>query len=269
MKFPVTITAIRQETPTIKSFILDYGEQAFDYLPGQWIDLYLDIDGETEVAGYSITSAPATVPGLAPGDTPRVAAEAGAEAASGAFRDRAGSGQIQLAIKFGAHHRVTRYLHERARVGEKVTISNGSGNFYYRREMGERVVLIGAGVGVTPLLGILRYIHACHREVQVTLLYSVAVPGEILFAPELRAMAASNPNVRLLISVTQPVDTASVTAGPPLLTGRIDADKLRQAGLAEETLYYICGPNDMVDNTAAQLAALGIPEAGIIYEKWW
>lgn len=241
MKFPVTIAAIRQETPTIKSFILDYGEQAFDYLPGQWIDLYLDIDGQTEVAGYSITSSPD-------------------ETGAGSHH-----GQIQLAIKYGANHKVTRYLHERAQVGEQVTISNGSGNFYYRREMGARVVLIGAGVGVTPLLGILRYIHDRHRDVQVTLLYSVAVPEEVLFADELEAMAASNSNVRLLISVTQPEEVAGWRG----LTGRIDADKLRQAGLDARTLYYICGPNDMVDNTAALLAALGIPEANIIYEKWW
>lgn len=240
MKFPVTIAAIRQETPTIKSFILDYGEQAFDYLPGQWIDLYLDVDGHTEVAGYSMTSCPGRGVG-APGH-----------------------GQIQLAIKFGVNHKVTHYLHERARVGEQVTISNGSGNFYYRRAMGTRVVLIGAGVGVTPLLGILRDIHAHHRDVRVTLLYSVAVTEEILFVDELRQMAAVNPHVRVLISVTQP--EREHWSG---LSGRIDAEKLRLAGLDAQTLYYLCGPNEMVDTTAAMLAALGIPAAGIIYEKWW
>ncbi len=232
--FAATITDIRQETPTIKSFVLDYGDQPFEFLPGQWIDLWLDVDGEPAVAGYSMTSAPTR------------------------------RGSIQLAIKYGANHRATRYLHQRARVGEQVSISAGSGSFYYQREMGSRVVLIGAGVGVTPLLSILRHIHQCHRDVEATLLYSVAVPEEVLFADELNAMAESNPNIRLMVSVTQPGET-----GWHGLTGRIDEQKLRLAGLDGETLYYICGPNEMVDSTAAELAALGIPQANIIYEKWW
>jgi len=233
-RFSATITEIRQETPTIKSFVLDYGDQPFEFRPGQWIDLWLDLDGEPAVAGYSMTSAPSR------------------------------RGSIQLAVKYGANHRATRYLHQQARVGEQVTISTGSGNFYYERDMGSRVVLIGAGVGVTPLLSIFRHIHEHHRDVQVTLLYSVAVPEEVLFAEELTAIERSNPNARLLITVTRPEGT-----GWDGLTGRIDADKLRAAGLDEQTLYYICGPNEMVDATAAELAALGIPEANIIYEKWW
>lgn len=233
-KFRATIAKIRQETPTIKSFVLDYGDQPFQFLPGQWIDLWLDIDGEPTVAGYSMTSAPSR------------------------------RGSIQLAIKYGAHHRATRYLHQRARVGEPVTISSGSGSFYYQRDMGARVVLVGAGVGVTPLLSILRHVNECHRDVDITLLYSVAVPEEVLFAEELAAIAAENPRVRLLITVTQPGGT-----GWRGLTGRIDAEKLRLAGLDGETVYFICGPNEMVDSTAALLAALGIPEPHIIYEKWW
>lgn len=234
MKFQARITEIRQETPTIKSFVLDYDGQPFSFLPGQWIDLVLVIDGETAVAGYSMTSSPL----------------------------RAGS--IQLAVKYSANHKVTRYLHERARVGEQVTISNGSGTFYYRREMGDRLVLIGAGVGVTPLLSILRFVHEAHPEVSVTLLYSAAVPREILFADELQRMAAQNPRIRLLISVTKPAGS-----GWDGLTGRIDADKLRLAGLDTANLYYICGPSDMVDDTAAELTRLGMPRERIIFEKWW
>lgn len=233
-RFPATITEIRQETPTIKSFILDYGEQRFEFLPGQWVDLQLEVDGESAVAGYSMTSPPSR------------------------------RGSIQLAIKYGANHKATRHLHQCARIGDRVVISAGSGSFYYQRQMGARVVLIGAGVGVTPLLSILRHIHEHHRDVGVTLLYSVAVPEEVLFADELAAVAETNSNARILISVTQPDGT-----GWKGRTGRIDKEKLREAGLDTETLYYICGPNAMVDTTAALLAELGIPEKHIIYEKWW
>jgi ferredoxin-NADP reductase len=47
------IINIRQETPIVKVLTLDLQGQAFNFLPGQWIDCYAEIDGKQEVAGYS------------------------------------------------------------------------------------------------------------------------------------------------------------------------------------------------------------------------
>lgn len=232
--FPATISAIRQETPTIKSFVLECAAPEFEFLPGQWLDLHVELSGRDEVGGYSMINAPR------------------------------GDGRIELAVKYSETHAVTRYLHEQARVGDHVAVSNGSGTFYYRRSMGERVVLIGAGVGVTPLLSIMRHIHRAEPGVDVTLLYSVAVPEEVLFADALAQMSQEREKTRVLITVTQPED--STWTG---LTGRIDADKLSKAGLRRDTVYFICGPGEMVDNTAQMLLDLGIEERNIVFEKWW
>jgi ferredoxin-NADP reductase len=232
--FPARISAIRQETPTIKSFVLECPAPDFEFLPGQWLDLHVELGGHDAVGGYSMINAPR------------------------------GDGRIELAVKHSDTHAVTRYLHEQARVGDCVSVSNGSGTFYYRRSMGDRVVLIGAGVGVTPLLSIMRHIQGEEPDVDVTLLYSVAVPEEILFAEELAQMNLERENTHLLITVTQP--QGSEWTG---LTGRIDADKLAEAGLSQDTVYFICGPGEMVDNTARMLLRLGIPEPHVVYEKWW
>lgn len=232
--FPAIISAIRQETPTIKSFVLQCAAPEFEFLPGQWLDLHVELGGRDEVGGYSMINAPR------------------------------GDGRIELAVKYSDTHTVTRYLHEQARVGDRVAVSNGSGTFYYRRSMGERVVLIGAGVGVTPLLSIMRHIHRDESGVDVTLLYSVAVAEEVLFADELAQMNRERDKTRVLITVTQPQGTK--WSG---LTGRIDADKLAKAGLNADTVYFICGPGEMVDNTAQMLLDLGIPERNVVFEKWW
>jgi len=232
--FPATIVAIRQETPTIKSFVLECSAAAFAFMPGQWIDLHVEIAGHDEVGGYSMINAPR------------------------------GDGRIELAIKYSDTHAVTRYLHENARVGDRVAVSNGSGSFYYEPGMGDRVVLIGAGVGVTPLLSIMRHISSEQPQVEVTLLYSVAVPEEVLFAEELAQMRRTREKTRVLITVTQPQGTRWTG-----LTGRIDARKLAEAGLSQGTVYFICGPGEMVDNTARMLVELGVPEHKVIFEKWW
>ena len=95
---PVTIAAIRQETPSIKGFELDLLEQEFEFLPGQWIDCYAETMGLMEVAGYSITSSPLST-------------------------DR-----IEIAVKLEGENPVTHLLHKRAEIGTSSTWSAARGS---------------------------------------------------------------------------------------------------------------------------------------------
>ena len=85
MKIPVTIASIEEETPTVKSFRLDLRRQDFRFSPGQWIDCYVEINGKTEIAGYSMTSSPLD------------------------------QGTIDIAVKRVGENPVTHYLHDKAR----------------------------------------------------------------------------------------------------------------------------------------------------------
>lgn len=232
MRIPARIAEIRQETPTIKSFVIAYDEAPFEFLPGQWIDLYAEVDGELRVGGYSMTSTPLQ------------------------------RGSIQLALKYSDSHALTHFMHARAQVGDTVWISQGSGEFYFQPGMSEHVVLIGAGIGVTPMLSILRYVYEAVPEVRATLLYGVAVPEEILFREELERMAQSE-RIELLVTVSQPAQDWNG------LRGRIDEAMLQRTGLNPQALYYLCGPPGMVEETALALEALGIRSERIRYEKWW
>ena len=121
MRFPATITRIRQETPTIKSFHLDLGGRSINFQAGQWVDFFVTLEGAEAVGGYSITSSPAV------------------------------QTSIGLAIRRDAGgHPATSWLHEEARVGDEVEVSLG-GDFIYEPDEAESVVLIGGGIGLTPL----------------------------------------------------------------------------------------------------------------------
>ena len=233
MKIPATILAVSQETPTVKSINLDLGGQDFSFLPGQWIDCYVEIDGHEEVAGFSMTSSPLV------------------------------HGSIDLAVKLLGENPVTHYLHERATVGDIVYVEGGQGEFYYRREMGDSLVLIGGGIGITPLMSIMRYVDEAAPEVRATLLYSAKSPDELLFRDVLAQMAGRNGAVRCLFSVTQPV--ARPWDG---LTGRIDAAMVARAGIDLDALLYLCGPPPMITDVAATLEGLGVPAGRIKYELW-
>ena len=231
--FNAIITHIQQETPSVKSFRLSVATPPFHFLAGQWIDLHVEIDGKTQVGGYSMTSSPM-------------------------LTDR-----LELAIKSSTRHPVTYWLHEQAKIGDGVRISGGQGVFVYQPEMSQRVVLVGAGVGVTPLISIFRYIADAVPATHATLVYSIPSPDEFLFRSEIEHLTLHHFNLHSLVTVTQPDKTWHGRIG------RIDAELLKSAGMSADTLYYLCGPPGMVEDVSSVLGSLGVPASRIIFEKWW
>ncbi|MHB0916355.1 MAG: ferredoxin--NADP reductase [Thiobacillus sp.] len=231
--FDAQIAAITPATPSIHVLRLAIADPAFRFLPGQWVDLSIEAGGATHTSGYSITTSPIH------------------------------QGEIELAIKASAHHPVARWVHEQARVGDAIRISQGQGPFVYLPEMSDNVVLIGGGVGITPLLSIFRHVRDARLPTQTHLVYSVSDSREILFRDELDAAARSHDNLHVSVTVTQ------ADADWHGLTGRIDPVKLHSLDVPDDTLYYLCGPKGMVEDMSTLLHDLGVPMNRIIFEKWW
>jgi ferredoxin-NADP reductase len=234
MIIPVRIETIKQETPTVKSYTLDLMGQEFSFMPGQWIDCYAEIDGRQGLAGYTMTSSPTA------------------------------RGTIEIAVRYSEDNPVTRFLHEAADVGDLLQIEGGQGDFYYRRDMGDSLVLIAGGIGVTPLMSILRYVDAAEPDVRATLLYSAKSPSELIFRHDLEEMATRNEKIRCILTVTgsgdEPWDGRF---------GRIDSTLFKESWLDPDALFYICGPPPMGPDMAELLEDLGVPASRIRYEQWW
>jgi ferredoxin-NADP reductase len=231
--FDAQIAAITPATPSILALRLAIPDAGFRFLPGQWVDLSIEVDGTTQTSGYSITTSPIH------------------------------QGEIELAIKSSARHPVARWVHEHARVGDRVRVSQGQGPFVYLPEMSDNVVLIGGGVGVTPLLSIFRHVRDAALSTRAHLLYSVSDSREILFRDELESAARMHDNLHVSFTVTQP------DVHWHGLTGRVDPVKLHALDVPDDTLYYLCGPKGMVEDMSTLLHDLGVPMSRIIFEKWW
>jgi ferredoxin-NADP reductase len=230
---PVKILEIRQETPTVKSLSLDLMGQEFHFHPGQWVDCYADIGGERLIAGYTLTS-------------------------STAVRET-----IELAVKEG-DNLVTRFIHAEAAEGDTLYVDGGQGEVYYSREMGDSLVLIAGGIGITPLISMVRTVKDTHPDVEATLLYSARSPSELVFREALEATADEHPNIRCFFTVTGP--DVEVWAGR---RGRIDRELLIDAGANKCDLYFLSGPASMAEAIKEILRGLGVPEGSIRYEQWW
>ena len=224
------IESITPATPTIRIFQLTCADSSFYRLAGQWINITREIDGETITASFSIASSPAS------------------------------PNQIELAIRYSDQHVLTRWLHESARPGDRLHISDGQGDFVWHPDMPEPLLLIGAGTGIAPLMSIYRL--AAARRKPATLVYSITSQQEYLYRKELAALVNGN-TIRQITTLTRPDPTWQGK------TGRINRALLHEAGLSATTRCYLCGPREMVDDMADTLISMGVPENNVIFEKWW
>lgn len=227
----VKIKEIHQETPTVRTITLDTQGQPFNFYPGQWIDCYADIDGKREIVGYSMASAPTT------------------------------KGTFQLAIK-QSDNPVTTYIHTNAKKGDTLYVEGGQGKIYYTDEMSKNVILLSAGIGVAPMMSILRYINDSQRDVTATFVQSASIKDELIFHIELLETEKRNPQIEYIFTLTR--ETL-----PEVRSGKIDEGLLMSLNLDEDPLFFICGPSQMIESSVQILKDLGVSESRMKYELWW
>jgi ferredoxin-NADP reductase len=120
-------------------------------------------------------------------------------------------------------------------------------------------MLVGGGSGVVPLMSMLGHRVAAGSDVPVRLLYSARSPEDVIYADELRRLAAM-PGIEVVYTYTR-----QQPAGWTGFARRIDRAMLDEVAWkpAERPLIYVCGPTQLVEATASALLDLG-HEAGRI-----
>ena len=234
LDFDGTIVRIEQQSPTVKSFLFDLGGAQMTFLPGQWVDLYIDTGLSAEVGGYSIISSP-----LQPG-------------------------VIEMAVKKLPLSRAATYLHDRAKEGDSFIIRGGFGEFYFDQSRIGPFALVAGGIGITPFMSMLRYIDEAGLDVRVTLIYSAREASELLFREELEQLAARNAGISSVFTVTGP--GSQDWDGR---CGRITPALIQEQGLPPDSLYYLCGPPGFEAEVSALLGNLGVSPGHIKVERWW
>jgi ferredoxin-NADP reductase len=150
-----TVTAIKQETPRVKSFRIEL-PMWMPHLPGQHYDVRLTApDGYRAQRSYSVASSPLD------------------------------EGEIELTIDRLEDGEVSPYFHDVVAEGDQVEVRGPFASYFVWR--GEKpVLLVGGGSGVVPLMAILRHRRRTMPEVPMRLVYSVRRADDVIYADELR-----------------------------------------------------------------------------------
>jgi ferredoxin-NADP reductase len=187
------------------------------HTPGQYIRLGVDVNGVRQWRAYSVTS-----------DLGRT------------------DGCITVTVKAIPDGKVSNHLVHRTRPGTIVQLDQAAGEFVLPDERPAKALFVTAGSGLTPVMGMLRN-RAADDTTDVVLVHSAPTPDDVLFASELRTLAADG-RIRL---VEQHTD----------VHGMLDA-----AAIADlvpdlhERATYACGPVGMLEALEEHWATAGLAE---------
>jgi ferredoxin-NADP reductase/Fe-S-cluster-containing hydrogenase component 2 len=198
-------------------------EIPFDYLPGQFLTLLIAPGGISTRRSYTIASTPTR-------------------------RDR-----IEITVKREDHGLVSRFLHDELKPGDEVEAEAPNGTFYFTGTEAASILLIGGGVGITPMMSAARYLTDIGWPGTAHLVLGFRTSADYIFRDEIAQLQARNPNLRVTVTMSRADDAWNGRKG------QIDGPLLGEtlSGIAYERAH-ICGPPSMMESVKSALLELGM-----------
>jgi ferredoxin-NADP reductase/MOSC domain-containing protein YiiM len=229
---PLRVTRLVRETSTVESVYLEPadGSTPPPALAGQYLTLRVAGAGQpAPVRSYSLSSAP-------------------------------GASAYRISVKREPHGVVSGYLSKSLRAGATIDVAAPRGEFTLGPGSGP-VLLISAGIGVTPVLAMLHQLAADRSEREIWWIYGARGPREQPLAAEAQALLAGLPNGKKHVYYSQA--TAAERRAHQAEPGHITQDTLAALTLPASADAYICGPAAFMTSVQDTLAAIGVDAARI------
>lgn len=165
------------------------------------------------------------------------------------------SGEYRISVKRELHGLCSTYLTTALRPGESLEAAAPRGDFVLDEDS-RPVVLLSAGIGVTPMLAMLHELTATHSPREVWWLHGARRPEEHPLAAEAHALLAALPNAREHVFYS--ASTPSDLGGSGTHAGRLNADAVAALDIPVTGSAYICGPKQFMANMQQALAGVGV-----------
>jgi ferredoxin-NADP reductase len=172
----------------------------------------------------------------------------------------------RISIKREPNGAAGAYVEDRLRVGDVIDASAPRGSFTLKQGDGP-VVLLSAGIGLTPVLAMLHALAASGSRRDVWWVHGARNGAEHAFAAEARALLKSLPGGHSHIRYSAPGagDRLAVDFDGP---GRLDVQVLKELGAPREADFYLCGPGAFMSARTADLMNWGVSAARLHSENF-
>lgn len=170
------------------------------------------------------------------------------------------AGTYRISVKQEPRGAASSYLNQRLRPGMLLDVAAPRGDFVLDGGANP-VLLISAGIGVTPVLSILHELVASRSERDVWWLHGARGPNEHPFATEAHELLTSllHAHEHVFYSAATPPERYRAHAAP----GRLTPQALADLAIPAEATAYICGPASFMTGIRDALASLGVRPAAI------
>jgi len=240
--FQMKIKDVRKETNQANTLVFEWPEKPFHYQPGQFLTLILPIKGKEVRRSYSLCSSPDT------NENPAITVK------------RIESGQV------------SNFLNDHMKKGDSFDVMEPAGHFVpsLNQERAKKYVMFAAGSGITPIMSIIKSILTVESQSMVTLVYQNRDEDSIIFEEELRRLSEQNDKRLHVIDVlSRPLKEWNGYRGR-LNTATTSNILMDIAGnKINKQEYFLCGPNDFMQQVLNTLVDFEVPENQIHKESFY
>lgn len=198
------VAEVIEETPSTRTLVLQPNALWQGAIAGQFVRVRVEINGRQIERVYSLSSCP-------------------------------GQRRLAITVKRQEGGLVSNFLHDCVKLGDVLTISQAAGDFVLPQRLPEKILLLSAGSGITPVMAMLRDLQARQYQGDLVFLHVCRAQDDFIFGGELQTIAADFPALRLMSHFSQTAsrfDVSTMQRMVPDLTQR-------------ET--WMCGPLALMD----------------------
>jgi ferredoxin-NADP reductase len=212
------IVAVQAETADAATILIQPGRDWQGHQPGQYLQIGVDVDGVRLWRCYSLTHGPRP------------------------------DGHISITVKAIPGGVVSQHLVHEVRPGQMVHLQQAAGDFVLPLPMPEQILMVTAGSGITPVIGMLRnlFSRTTPPAADITLLHVNQTEPDSIFKDELRALAAAG-----RISLVEHFDDRDGILDLARLEALVPDVSRRSA--------YACGPSGLLDALEQWYDERGLP----------
>jgi ferredoxin-NADP reductase len=229
-------TQRKRENPDVTSFILEPCDEApiGPVLPGQYVTVSMPIASGARQRSYSVSR-------------------------------RTDGKSLRISVRRVGAGGVSDLLHDLVDIGTELLVGVPAGRFVLSSPPARKVVLVSAGVGITPLLPMLDELAREDRGREIWFVHAARDAAHHLFEEEAREIAAraANGGVTLISCYSRPQEGDRCD-----FTGRLDSEFIAGLLPIKEADFYICGPDTFMTSVRDGLVERGAEAGSIRYEAF-
>ncbi len=162
---------------------------------------------------------------------------------------------------------VSNFFHQNLKVGDVVDVMAPNGGFHLDIHSERPAVLIGGGVGLTPVLSMMKWLAGTDNHRETWFFYGVRNSNDIALVDEIREATENKSHFHSVIVYSEPSDEC-VEGKDYDVKGHISVEAMKRYLKSSNYEFYICGPPPMMEAITRQLLDWGVPEDDIRFEAF-